>query len=82
MKYCVFNIQVPTILMVNKENGSYFPVSTGVVALDDLELRIYRSVRLLKGEIQPKDWSDYEFQNGGIFDTQTRPNMPQIESYQ
>ncbi|MDP2103361.1 MAG: hypothetical protein Q8K26_00375, partial [Candidatus Gracilibacteria bacterium] len=49
-----------------KEN--YIPVASGVVALDELEQTLYRSIRLLNGQITPQEYSVYDFQKGGGLD--------------
>jgi conjugal transfer pilus assembly protein TraF len=37
----------------------------------EIEEKIYRGMRLLKGEITPEEYSLYEFQRGGSFDVKT-----------
>ena len=64
-----FNVNTtPTILIVSRESGEYLIVSSGVVALPELEERIYRGVRLLAGETTVDSYSTYEFQKGGVRD--------------
>ena len=67
-----FNVNTtPTILIVSRESGEYLIVSSGVVALPDLEERIYRGVRLLAGETTVDSYSTYDFQKGGVRDPQS-----------
>jgi len=64
-----FNAQtVPYIVLVSKEKQNYMPVSVGVVALDDMEYRLYKSAKLLSGELKPEEYSIYDFQRGGTLD--------------
>lgn len=69
-----FNVQVvPTLIMIKKGEQNYFPISYGVLATAELESKIYRSVRLLNGEITPEQWSTLETEQGGGLDPLTRP---------
>ena len=66
-----FDVQtVPYILLIYKYSKDYMPVSVGVVSLGEMEGRLYRGIRLLSGEVTPEEYSLYEFQKGGGFDTQ------------
>jgi len=71
---------VPHIVMVYDKSLDPITISSGVIALDDMEDKIYRSARLLRGEITPEEYSIYEFQRGGGFDVKTHPyrENPQI----
>ena len=65
-----FNVgNVPSLMLIYKGSDDYFPVSAGVVSLNDMEERIYRGMRLLAGETTMEDYSIYDFQRGGAFDT-------------
>ena len=65
-----FNVEnVPSLMLIYKGSNNYFPVSAGVVSLNDMEERIYRGMRLLAGETTMEDYSIYDFQRGGAFDT-------------
>jgi len=67
-----FNVSVvPYILLVYRETGKYMPVSAGVVSLTDLEERLYRSIRYLRGDTSPARFSLYEYQVGGAGDPET-----------
>ena len=62
-----FNIDItPTILIV-KDDGTHLIVSYGVVSMNDLKMRVYRSIRYMNGEINEKQWfmHDYENKMGG-----------------
>lgn len=64
-----FNVEVvPALILVYKDSADYFPISTGVVSLAELEERLYRGIRLLQGLITPQQWSTYEFQKGNALD--------------
>ena len=58
----------PTLILIQKGNQEFLPVSAGVISADEIEDKAYRAVRLLKGEITPQEYSLYEFQKGGGFD--------------
>ena len=67
-----FNIKItPTLLLISKGRDDHLTVASGVVALDELERRLYRSIRLLSGEITPQEYSVYDFQKGGGFDPES-----------
>ena len=58
-----FNVStVPQIILVYKKTKDYLPVSTGVISLEELKTKLYRSIRLMRGEISPQQWFIYEFE--------------------
>jgi conjugal transfer pilus assembly protein TraF len=66
-----FNVNtVPYLLLIYKYKRDYIPISAGVIALSEMEKKLYRGIRLLSGEITPEEFSLYEFQRGG-------PNDPE-----
>jgi conjugal transfer pilus assembly protein TraF len=68
-----FNVEItPTLILIQKGNQEYLPVSAGVISADEIGDKAYRAVRLLKGEISPEEYSLYEFQKGGGFDVKRR----------
>lgn len=54
--------QTPAIIIVQGTTGKAMPISSGVTAMADLRTRIYRTVRLMKGEIQPEQWSMFQYE--------------------
>ena len=54
--------QTPSIILVHKTSQDYMPISVGVVSLRELNTRIYRSIKLLRGEVTPEQWFIYEFE--------------------
>jgi conjugal transfer pilus assembly protein TraF len=67
-----FGIQTtPSLLLIAKDRPDYIPVASGVVALDELERSLYRSIRLLNGQITPQEYSVYDFQKGGGLDPES-----------
>ncbi|HBL23353.1 MAG TPA: conjugal transfer protein TraF [Deltaproteobacteria bacterium] len=65
----MFNVKmVPYILLVYRYGKDAIPVSAGVIALSEMEEKIYRGVRLVSKEITPEEYSTYDFQRGGPFD--------------
>ncbi|BCO09271.1 thiol reductase thioredoxin [Desulfolithobacter dissulfuricans] len=64
-----FNISItPTLMLIRRDRPDYLTVTTGVVSLADLERRLYRAIRLLRGDITPENYSTYDFQKGGALD--------------
>ena len=59
---------VPTLILVYQNSSDYITASVGVITLSELEDQLYRSIRLLKGDISPQDYSLYDFQKGSAFD--------------
>jgi len=60
----------PSTVLIYRNSRDYIPVSAGVMSLADIELRLYRGMRLLAGENSPQNFSLYEFQKGGSFDAE------------
>lgn len=63
---------VPTLLLVDRLTGKYFPLGSGVIAYDDLISRITRGLYVLRGELSPENYYLYKFQKGSSLD----PNAP------
>lgn len=59
---------VPTLILIYKDSSDYITASVGVITLSELEDQIYRSIRLLRGDISPRDYSLFDFQKGSAFD--------------
>jgi conjugal transfer pilus assembly protein TraF len=73
-----FNITMtPTIILVDKNSGKYMPISVGVISMSELSLKLYRTIRYLRGEITPEQWFMHDFERGtsndvtGIYTQQT-----------
>lgn len=65
-----FNITMtPTIIIVERKSGSYMPVSVGVVSMSELTLRLYRTIRYMRGQITPQQWFMHEYERGKTNDT-------------
>ncbi len=58
----------PSTVLIYRNSRDFFPVSAGVMSLDDIEERLYRGIMFLSGENTPRDFSLYEYQKGGSFD--------------
>jgi len=64
-----FGVQrTPTLLLIKRNHSGQLTVASGVISLEELEQTLYRSIRLLRGEIGPEEFSVYEFQRGGPMD--------------
>ncbi|MCK5232289.1 MAG: conjugal transfer protein TraF, partial [Desulfobulbaceae bacterium] len=64
-----FNITItPTLLLIKKGQEDYMTVTTGVIALSELERKLYRAIRYLQGDTRGDNFLMYDFQKGGAFD--------------
>jgi conjugal transfer pilus assembly protein TraF len=64
-----FNIQTtPTLVLIHRDSPDFIPVTAGVASASEIEEKLYRGIRLLKGEVGTEDFGLYEFQRGGGFD--------------
>ncbi|MBP7796968.1 MAG: conjugal transfer protein TraF [Elusimicrobiales bacterium] len=71
-----FNVEmVPYTILVYRKSLDFFPVSAGVISLAEIEEKVYRGIRLLSGETTMEDYSIYDFQKGGVFDTKKLPEV-------
>lgn len=69
-----FGIQmVPSLVLIQKGNQEFFPVSQGVVDASELESKTYRAIKALSGA-NPESINIYDFQKGGGLDVNTRPS--------
>lgn len=59
---------VPALILIYKNSSDYITASLGVITLSELEDKLFRSIRLLRGDIAPQDYSLFDFQKGGSFD--------------
>ena len=48
--------QTPSIILISRYTGKGIPLTSGIITLPELKERIFRSVRMLKGEIEPEQW--------------------------
>lgn len=63
----------PSLVLIYKYSEDYFPVSYGFTTTNMIERNIYRGIKYLKGEAKPENWTLFNFQKGGAFDTTTVP---------
>ena len=64
-----FNVTVtPTLLLVTRGQDRYMTVATGVIALSELERRLYRAIRILEGRTGQDNFLMYDFQKGSPLD--------------
>jgi len=54
--------QTPSIILVHKSSKDHMPISVGVISLRELNARVYRSIKFLRGEVTPEQWFIYEFE--------------------
>ncbi|QEM66746.1 conjugal transfer protein TraF [Geobacter sp. FeAm09] len=64
-----FNVTItPTLILVQKGNSGYQPISYGVVSLEELDYRVFSTVRLMEGQIAPEQYGMREYERGGAYD--------------
>lgn len=69
-----FNIEiVPYIMLVYRVDGSYKPVAVGVVSSQTLDENVYRTIRLMKGEVSPESFSTPAHLGGTSLDPTAAP---------
>jgi len=67
-----FNVRItPSIILVQRKSGKAMPVSAGVISLTELEVKLYRTIRYLKGEITPEQWFMHDFERGTVNDVKS-----------
>ncbi len=63
---------VPTLILISKGSQEFFPVTTGVASVTEIESHLFRAIRLLRGETTPDNFNLYDFQKGGGYDVETQ----------
>ncbi|ABL01388.1 conjugal transfer protein TraF [Pelobacter propionicus] len=58
----------PTIILIQKGNQDFFPVTAGVASADEITERTYKAVRYLNKETTPEQFDLYDYQRGGGYD--------------
>ena len=65
-----FNISsTPMTILIERGSERWMPIAVGLESVPAIEDRTYRAVRLLRGEISPKQYFTTEYQDGGFADT-------------
>jgi len=54
--------KAPALIIVSKDIDDYILLSMGVISMSELKQRIYRSIRYIRGDITPEQWSVYDFE--------------------
>ncbi|GAB6194226.1 conjugal transfer protein TraF [Desulfocastanea catecholica] len=64
-----FNITTtPTLVLIKDKTEQSMPISVGVVALSELERKLYQAIRYLGGDTNIDTFQTYDYQKGGAFD--------------
>ena len=58
----------PTIILVHKATQEYLLVSSGVISMENLQRRLFRSVRFMRGETTVEQWATFEFEKNSGHD--------------
>ncbi|MBE0574409.1 MAG: conjugal transfer protein TraF [Desulfuromonadales bacterium] len=67
-----FGIQTtPALFLIQRGSNEFIPVTAGVASASEIETKLYRGIRLLRGEVSPENFNLYDFQKGGGFDVET-----------
>jgi len=70
-----FNVStVPALFLIYRYDDQFIPISAGVTAINEIEMRIYNGIRLLSGQITPEEFNMYEYERGGGFDPSVYDN--------
>ena len=64
-----FNIaSTPTLILIKKDDPQWMPVATGIIALSELERKLFRTIRSLKGATAGEDFLLYDFEEKSALD--------------
>ena len=64
-----FNITTtPTLVLIKNGTEQSMPISVGIVALSELERKLYQAIRYLAGETNIDTFQTYDYQKGGALD--------------
>ena len=64
-----FNVTTtPLTILIERGTDRWMPIAVGIESVPIIEDNTYRAVRLLRGEITPKQYFTAEYQDGGFFD--------------
>jgi len=64
-----FNITTtPTLVLIKNGTEQSMPISVGVVALSEMERKLYQAIRYMGGETNIDTFQTYDYQKGGALD--------------
>jgi len=64
-----FNITTtPTLVLIKNGTEQSMPISVGVVALSEMERKLYQAIRYVSGETNIDTFQTYDYQKGGALD--------------
>lgn len=65
-----FNVtRTPVTIIIKRGTDKWLPLSTGLTGLMSIRKAMFRSVRYLDGKITPEQFFMYDYQKGGVMDT-------------
>lgn len=67
--------QTPSMLLVHRESGDAMPLAQGVVSVDELSRRLYRTIQYMKGERTPEQYYLYDYEKGSGADPLSLENI-------
>ena len=78
-----FDITVtPTLLLIKQDQEQFMPLSVGVIALSEMEQKLYQAIRYLRGDTAIDSFTTYDYQKGSALDPtailKSQPQRPPI----
>lgn len=71
-----FNASVtPTTVLIQKGTDEWMPVSVGAESVTEVEVGVYRALRMLKNEISPTQFITDRYREGGFFDPEKQEGL-------
>ncbi len=68
----------PTLLLIKQDQEQFMPLSVGVIALSEMEQKLYQAIRYLRGDTAIDSFTTYDYQKGSALDpTAILKNQPQ-----
>jgi conjugal transfer pilus assembly protein TraF len=63
----------PTLFLISRFSDRHITISQGVAAVSEIEDRLYRAIRYLRGKTTPEEFPLYDHEKGGPFDVNASP---------
>ncbi len=56
--------QTPSLIILQGDTGETMPIATGVVSMEELRSRVYRTIRIMRGEVKPEQYNTFDYEKG------------------
>lgn len=64
-----FNITAtPTLMLIKQGEERYMPISVGIIALSEMEQKLFQAIRFLRGDTSPESFTTHDFEKGSGLD--------------